>query len=682
MHAQPATSAAKTPPARTIGPLLAGALLLTILTAVMRLYKLNEIPFGLHLDETYNSLDAYSLTQIPIWRWPLFFTSNFGREPLHIYIASLFQSVLGPSHTTVRIVPALWSIALTPALIWLGWELAPRLNVHRRTHFALWTGMAALTLLWAQMHARIFVRGGLFLLLEVLILAAFWRAWQQHAAKDTTTSFPSIWWPITGILAGLSVYTYLPARLLPGVFLLFVPLLLWQEKDAWARQWRGMLWAVVAALLTAAPILIHFWLHPENFLNRSGQVSVFAENAGVDAWSQIAGVLGMAFVRGDFNIRMNIPLRPVLDAFTVAPFVLGVALVLWNIRRPAFFSLLSVAGVMVLPTLLSLDTPNFGRAIGALPVFVLCIALGLDWLTHQTQRWGQRVAAPVTVIAYALLLASSAITWRAYFVEWASLPEIFHLWDEGYTRLGYSIVDLDPDARVYVSPQGIDHPTTRYVLLEDRNEPAQGFDGRVCIRVATDRPAYYYFVFDDWFRGKGLVQSYLPDSTEQDIVADPAGNVWAKRVDQPSGGTVQFPEQTPFAVDLADGIGLQGYWLSTSTLTPGERLYVRLFWRVSAPPSHAYTAFAHLVHVDADGATTQLSGQDRPPGDNTCPTDQWLPAEVVIDELQFVVPAALAQTEGEYYIEVGFYTTADGQRLTVTGNDEGRILIGPLDVAQ
>ncbi len=673
--------------------LLIGTLLFTALAALLRLYRLDQIPFGLHLDETYNSLDAYSLTQIPFWRWPLFFTSNFGREPLHIYLASIAQSILGPTHLAVRIVPALVSVALTPALIWLAWEMAPWLLVHRRIHFALWTGAASLTLLWAQMHARIFVRGGLFLLLEVLILAAFWRAWQgEPVAEDKPTApAPDLrssilhrqslpWWILLGFLTGLSVYTYLPARLLPGVFLLFVPLLLGHHRMAWQRNGRGMLLAVGVALITAAPILRYFWGHPEDFLMRSGQVSVFSEEAAVDAWTQIAGVLGMAFVRGDFNLRMNVPLRPVLDIFTVIPFLFGVGRVLWNLRRPAYFSLLSLAGIMLLPTLLSLDTPNFGRAIGALPFFVVCIGLGLDWLTVQAGRLGDRLSASITDLGYMLLLAATILTWRVYFVEWAGLPELFHLWDEGYTRLGDQIADLPPDARVYISPQGLDHPTTRYLLLEGRDEEVQGFDGRVCIRVATDVPASYYFVFDDWFRGKGLVQSYLPDSIESDVVADSAGNVWAKRVDQAPGGAVQFPEQIEYTVEMADGIALQGYWLSAQTLTPGERFYVRLFWHVSDRPGHAYTAFAHLLLIDGN-TVTQLAGQDRPPGEGSCPTGEWLAGEVVVDELQFVVPESLADGTGQYYLELGFYNPQDGQRLHVPDAAADSILIGPLDAS-
>jgi len=530
---------------------LLAVVLLTLLAAVMRFYRLGEVPFGLHLDETYNGLDAYRLIGLPPWRWPLFFASNFGREPLHIYLSSFLQMLLGPTKMAVRSLPALASAGLTPALIWLGWEMAPHLAVRRRRHFALWSGAAVLTLLWAQMHARIFVRGGLFLLLEVLILASFWRAWNSQK--------PIRWWVLAGFVAGLSFYTYLPARLLPAYFLLLALLLILRERERWRQQWRGAALAVVVGLLTAAPLLLYFWSHPQDFLLRSGQVSVFSKEANVNMLDQLGGVLGMAFVRGDFNLRMNYPLRPVLDFFTAGHFLIGFFLALRNLARPAFFSLLALAGVMLLPTFLSLDTPNFGRAIGALPVFTLCIALGLERLAQWGDKAGQRLATSALFLGYGLLLAGTLLTWRVYFVDWAQLPQIFHQWDEGMTRMAYDAAASDPNSRVYFAPQGVKHPTTRFLLLEQPPHRINGFDSRVCVRVPTDIPAIYYFVYDDFYRGPKLLQSYLPDSHMQDRIIDTSGNVWAKRLDQPAGGRVQFPEQTPLSVPLSDGIALQGY---------------------------------------------------------------------------------------------------------------------------
>jgi hypothetical protein len=49
--------------------------------------------------------------------------------------------------------------------------------------------------------------------------------------------------------------------------------------------------------------------------------------------------------------------------------------------------------------------------------------------------------------------------------------------------------------------------------------------------------------------------------------------------------------------------------------------------------------------------------------------------------LQFVIPAEFsATTTGAYYLEVGFYTPENGQRLDVLDSREDRVLIGPLSL--
>jgi len=108
---------------------------------------------------------------------------------------------------------------------------------------------------------------------------------------------------------------------------------------------------------------------------------------------------------------------------------------------------------------------------------------------------------------------------------------------------------------------------------------------------------------------------------------------------------------------------------------------VRLFWQVTSTPSHNYTAFVHLIQMDAAGVSTQLAGTDSQPGAGSCPTGDWLPREVVVDEMQFVVPELPIIPDTNYYLEIGFYTLDDGRRLDIPDNADDRILLGPLDLA-
>jgi len=280
-----------------------------------------------------------------------------------------------------------------------------------------------------------------------------------------------------------------------------------------------------------------------------------------------------------------------------------------------------------------------------------------------------------------LVVASFGLTWRAYFVEWANLPDLFPAWDVGFTRVAGQIASDDDGVRTYITPRGREHPTLAYLLAEHPETPMPtGFDGRICVRVATDVPARYYILVNEDFRAESLLKSIYPDSSVTTSVVETNGAPWANRLEQPAGGAVVFPQMQPRPITLSDGIGLLGYQLFPPVgMQAGDIFYTRLYWQVSAPPSADYTAFAHLLRRDEAGDLVWLAGADRPPGDGSCPTTEWLPGEVVIDELQFAVPADLPpQGAGAYYVEVGFYTAADGKRLAVPNNAEDRILIGPL----
>ena len=240
-----------------------------------------------------------------------------------------------------------------------------------------------------------------------------------------------------------------------------------------------------------------------------------------------------------------------------------------------------------------------------------------------------------------------------------------------------------PTLRVYASSSLLENPTVRYLLSDEKaGDYPLGFDGQACVRVATDRPAVYYLLSTLDFRSEPLLTSYLPQSQARDVVRETDGALWARVVEQPSDGPVDLRERLPLSATFDDGIQLTGYQLFPPTeRPPGETLYIRLFWQVSGPPSADYTAFAHLLRREENGDLLRLAGADQPPGHGACPTRSWLPGEVVVDELQFVLPDDLPADlpAGEFFVAIGLYTPEDQRRLTVPGNPENQILIGPIE---
>ena len=464
---------------------------LTGLALLLRLYRLDGFPAGIFWDESFEGLDAYSLLGRPFWRWPLFFTAINGREPLFVYLVHFAQRVWGPSAWSVRVVSATAGALLSPAMVWLGWEVAPALGVDHRKQFALWSGFAVLALLWSQTIARLGQRMSLFVLLEILFFAALWHAWRAPKQR---------WWILAGIFAGLGFYTYLAVRIVPLLLVIMLGYAFFCRRAELLGRWKGVAISIAAALTVAMPLLIHFLRYPSDFSVRTSQVSIVNHGGIPMLLDNLGRLMGMAFVRGDLNVRLNYPGRPVLDVFSLVPFLVGMAYVLRRIWRPGSVFLLAGLGCMLLPTLLSDEAPNFGRAIGALPFFALLIAVGLDRLLAWVSCWRPALRVPGSVVGWGLLLLSTALAAHVYFVKYADLPNLYDSWDTGYTQVAYDIANISKTnisapVFTYADEEIANHPTLAYLLSDQPIAKLPRTIGTLstCLRIAPGTPARYYF---------------------------------------------------------------------------------------------------------------------------------------------------------------------------------------------
>ena len=119
--------------------------------------------------------------------------------------------------------------------------------------------------------------------------------------------------------------------------------------------------------------------------------------------------------------------------------------------------------------------------------------------------------------------------------------------------------------------------------------------------------------------------------------------------------------------NFGDQIGLLGYNLGDSFLTPGASLNLTLFWTPRGRPTQDYTVFVHLL--DSEG---QLRGQaDSPPTSGKYPTSVWDAGETIAD--LHTLSLAPDLPAGEYRVAIGLYDPQTGQRLSVVDEDD-RIL--------
>ncbi len=136
--------------------------------------------------------------------------------------------------------------------------------------------------------------------------------------------------------------------------------------------------------------------------------------------------------------------------------------------------------------------------------------------------------------------------------------------------------------------------------------------------------------------------------------------------------------QYPLDMRLGQSIGLLGYDLEDEKVTAGGVLRLVLYWQATSEMKVSYTVFTHLLD-----ANDQIWAQkDSIPGGGSVPTTGWIEGEVIADAYDLAVDANAR--DGEYWLEIGMYDAATGERLPVydmAGESVGdRVLLGAVQV--
>lgn len=129
-------------------------------------------------------------------------------------------------------------------------------------------------------------------------------------------------------------------------------------------------------------------------------------------WYQFRAAAGMFAVRGDPVTIFDDNSAPLLDPFSNLLFIIGVAAVLWNWRRPSAMLILlwltipvSLGTMLTIGSLPGVDAPSITRSIPASPAVCLLIALGLEVILAVAGALLTRVARWTGQLAW--------LTWRS-----------------------------------------------------------------------------------------------------------------------------------------------------------------------------------------------------------------------------------------------------------------------------
>ncbi len=403
-------------------------ILLLAFAFFVRFWHIDTLPAGLWIDEAVNSADAITANTTGNYQW--FYSNNYGREGLFINLQALSLALFGNSIAALK----LWS-AIFGCLAVLGTYLLGKELFGRRAP-ALFAAVSLAFSYWAINFSRIGFRAIMTPALLAFAFYFFFRGLRTERKR---------YFLFAGLFVGLGLHGYIASRLVPGIFILLFPFIWLSYKDFLTRFWKHSLVFLLGALITASPMLYHFFVsHPEDFASRSAAVSVFApEVNGGDLVGTLATSLTLSLQKynfiGDGNWRHNYPPYPLLDPLTGIFFLSGLIFLffqiftlLWSrfktgvrdfrLVRNSF--LIVTFLVMLAPEFLTVEgVPHALRAIGTqIPVFLIA-GFAIHWL----YRYGEQ-ALPFSKnifhgLVIVVLIGAAAINITKYFIFFNERPE-------------------------------------------------------------------------------------------------------------------------------------------------------------------------------------------------------------------------------------------------------------------
>lgn len=420
------------------------------IAALARFYRLADIPYGLWRDEARHGLEALRILRDPTYR-PVYIPniSLPGLFPLGI---ALDFRLFGASVPSLRGFTAAFGVASTLLLYALGRRL-----------YGVPAGLLA-ALLYAVGSWRVSIDRLAFDTAPTTFFTlagfyAFVRATDEVRAGRRAVG----WFGLMGLALALAIYGYYPGRFGPVVVTIALGFLYWRHGwQAARRALPGLLVATAVAVVLLTPLAWFALAYPDAFFRRSGQVFLLAPRflqgkSALEAIEQnLASHAVMFNWRGEPNARHHAPGWPTLDVVSAAFFVVGLLVAAAGAARGRFRDafVLTWLGVMLGPSIVSVDAPSAVRAQDAAPAAYLLAGIGLRvaWQAGQCHLEGQ-VRSLARAAATVLLALAVGLNGWLYFIYMPRDPRVLSKFYVAETRAGYAIVarqELDPRTVVYL----------------------------------------------------------------------------------------------------------------------------------------------------------------------------------------------------------------------------------------
>lgn len=626
----------------TLWPMMA----VLLVGAALRLWGLVDL--GLEHDEVANWLIDRSILD---GNHAVYFTEAYGHEAGFHYVQTAFVALLGDNALALRLPAAFAGIVLIAVTFAL-------LRVIFGRKIALTAAALLAVTFFPVFYSRLALRAITLPVLSALSFYFFWMGTMQGGRPKAEGGKPFILHPssliLSGVFAGLSLYTYMAARAVPIFYALWILYLLVFQRDIFKRNWRGIVLFAGIYLVIALPLLLFLQGIPDGEFRISEiDAPLQALLAGDIGPVLLNGVkiVGAFGVRGDPLWRQNVAGWPIFNVLAAVLFYAGIVIALWRHRPKHIFALLWAA-TAVIPSVVTTDAPSTIRMINILPVLTLFPALSMHSLGRLSTRYPQLSTTLwrnswITLLTIILVWASVR-TISGIFVVWPGNDEVQFVWQTALTAAARELDDSAETTPVSImgwSPDTMDPPTLELALIRDDLDlhffggikpepidslilPLQNGQMRIVRPSILPLDPALEALLASW----GAAMTEDEQVTLYDLTLDADDIAFEQSVGETFG----------------DELTLTGF--SAETCQPGTPCAITTYWRVEKTPAAPRTLFLHAL--DADGnLVTQDDGLD-------VPAAQWQPGDIIVKQHTLTLPDDAMVT-----LSVGVYHPQTFQRL-------------------
>lgn len=387
---------------------------ITLLTALLRLYKLGVYPRVIDGDEGLLGLNALASTA-GTYANPFALWENFGG--LYLHAVNLAIKVFDATPLALRIIPAISGILAIPACYLFARHVAGKK-----------VALIAITLL-AMSHTHIhfsrigsvgYIHGTWLIPLELFLLLAGLekrKTWMTAAA---------------GVLLAIHFCVYLTSQVVLALVLVFMLIVLLTKWRWFIQVFRQALAFWGGFLIMILPEFFYILKNPDQFFNRltqdgtyqSGWIVQTMADTGQSLIQVLFSRVGHAFLSlfyypaFDFY-GSNVPM---LTLFTSVFFFLGLVLALKGVRRTGFlllngyfWAITLAIGIFAVP-----PSADSYRMLAALPAAIILAALGIDGFLGIVGAGWERAKGAYAFIVSILLISLAVFNLWVYYGDFTS----------------------------------------------------------------------------------------------------------------------------------------------------------------------------------------------------------------------------------------------------------------------